>query len=305
MTGAVRTGAAAQRTPPGIDRPRRWRPHLVWELLACALQGHELLATDVARLHVDDAVVARDYDGLRWHRCLRCDSWLALPPPVDPVRDQLPPREQIAVPLRGRPLRDRFVLRLIAVDRFVHFLVIAALAAGVLIFAHDRAQLRAGWDRILNRLQSGVGGPLSDTRHGWLHDIDQLFTVATSTLIVYGLAIAAYALINLAEAIGLWIGRRWAEYLAVIEVLAFVPIEVHELILRVSPLKILALVINLAIAAYLLVAHRLFGIRGGGRAYRAEYARDTGWPALDRTAPVGASIPPAGSPSSSTKPRAE
>jgi uncharacterized membrane protein (DUF2068 family) len=289
MTEGV-TVDATTRLPPGIERRRRLS--VVWELLACALQGHELVGTDVAQLRPEDALVVREHDGLRWYRCLRCDSWLPLPPPVAPARDHLPPREQIAVPLRGRPLRDRFVLRLIAVDRFLHFLVIGALAAGILIFAHDRARLRASWDRILYQLQGGVGGPISDTRHGWLHEIDRLFTVATGTLILYGLAIAAYALVNLVEAIGLWIGRRWAEYLAVVEVLVFVPIEVHELVLRVSVLKILALVVNLAIAAYLLVAHRLFGIRGGGRAYRAERARDTGWPALVRSAPASDQHPP-------------
>lgn len=271
--------------PPGIEKPRRWRPRLVWELVGCALNGHELLGTDVARLRAEDAVVARDFDGLRWYRCLRCDSWLPLPPPEQPARDHLPPRSEIPVPLRGRALRDRFVLRLIAIDRILHFIVIGALAVGILVFAHDRARLRADWTRILNRLQGGIGGPISDTTHGWLHDIDRLFTVSTSTLYLYAIGVGAYALINLVEAVGLWRGRRWAEYLAVVEVLVFVPIEVHELTLRVSPLKIVALIVNLAIAAYLLIAHRLFGLRGGRRAYRAERDRDAGWPALERTAP--------------------
>lgn len=168
----------------------------------------------------------------------------------------------------------------------MHFLVIGALAVGIFLFAHDRARLHADWTRILNRLQGGVGGPIADTSHGWLHDIDRLFTVPTTTLYLYGACVAAYALVNLVEAVGLWGARRWAEYLAVIEVLAFVPIEVHELTLRVSPLKILALIINLAIAVYLLLAHRLFGLRGGNRAYHAERDRDTGWAALERTAPT-------------------
>src|SRR5579885_3082084 len=98
------TGTAAQ--PPGLETPRRWRPRLVWELLGCALNGHELLGTDVAQLRPEDAVVARETDGLRWYRCVRCDSWLPLAPPTRPVREQLPPREEIAVPLRGRALRD-------------------------------------------------------------------------------------------------------------------------------------------------------------------------------------------------------
>ena len=53
----------------------------------------------------------------------------------------------------------------------------------------------------------------------------------------------------------------------------------------VSPVKIVALVINLAIAVYLLFAKRLFGLRGGSDAEERERARDQGWEALERTAP--------------------
>jgi hypothetical protein len=57
-------------------------------------------------------------------------------------------------------------------------------------------------------------------------------------------------------------------------------------------LKMLAPVINVAIVVYLLVAKRLFGLRGGGRAERAEYARDTGWAPIERTTPAPAASPP-------------
>jgi hypothetical protein len=50
-------------------------------------------------------------------------------------------------------------------------------------------------------------------------------------------------------------------------------------------LKIVTLVLNLVVVAYLLYAHRLFGVRGGGRADRAEREADTGWPALERATP--------------------
>jgi hypothetical protein len=60
----------------------------------------------------------------------------------------------------------------------------------------------------------------------------------------------------------------------------FVPYEVYELAKSVSALKALAPVVNLAIVVYLLLAKRLLGLRGGGRAERAGRDQDTGWAAL-------------------------
>jgi uncharacterized membrane protein (DUF2068 family) len=236
---------------------------------------------------------------MRWHRCLRCDSWLPVPPPATP-NDRTPqPLEDIEVPLRGRPLRDRFVLRAIAVDRILHFLVLGALAVAILLFAQHKTSLEGDYTRILNRLQGAVGGPLSDTRHsGWLSDFDRLFALSTKKLYLYGIAVGAYAAINGIEAIGLWRARRWAEYLTLIEVVVLVPVEIHELTVRVSVLKILTLVINLAVVGYLLYAHRLFGVRGGGRADRAEREADTGWAALRRATPWLES-PPSSAPAQS------
>lgn len=63
------------------------------------------------------------------------------------------------------------------------------------------------------------------------------------------------------------------------------PIEICELSEKLSPLKILTLVFNLAVLAYLLWTHRLLGVRGGGRADQAEKDRDTGWAPLERVTP--------------------
>jgi uncharacterized membrane protein (DUF2068 family) len=89
------------------------------------------------------------------------------------------------------------------------------------------------------------------------------------------------------EAVGLWYQKRWAEYLTFVATILFMPYEIYELSRSVSPFKVVALVINIAIAAYLLFAKRLFGLRGGGEAEERERARDVGWTALERTAPAG------------------
>ena len=108
--------------PPGTQRPRLYRPRLHWELLVCGLRGHELIGTDAARLRPGDELVVREQDGLRWYRCVRCDSWLPLALPDKPKRDVPPARDEIELPLRGKALRDKIVLRIIAIDRAIHFL---------------------------------------------------------------------------------------------------------------------------------------------------------------------------------------
>src|SRR5581483_10813842 len=95
----------------------------------------------------------------------------------------------------------------------------------------------------------------------------------------------AYAVLEGVEAVGLWYQRRWAEYLTFVATIVFLPYEIYELTRSVSALKIVALVVNIAIAVYLLFAKRLFGLRGGAAAEERERERDTGWAALQRTAP--------------------
>ena len=190
------TPPAPHVAAPGTERPRRFRPKLRYELIGCGLHGHEILGTDAAALRPEDELFARDSGGLRWYRCMRCDSWLALPPPDHPARKYPPAREEISLPLRGKPLRDRYVLRLIAVDRILHFLVLAALATAVLLFASDRAALNAEFTKILNDLQGGVGGPTGNSTHGIIHDLRYLFAVRIQNLYLVGAAIAAYALLD-------------------------------------------------------------------------------------------------------------
>jgi uncharacterized membrane protein (DUF2068 family) len=279
---------AKVQAPPGSERPRRFRPKLRYELIGCGLHGHELLGTDAAGLRPEDAVFAREAGGLRWYRCLRCDSWVALSPPDNPAEPYPPQRSEVRLPLRGRPLRDRYVLRLVALERLVHFLVLSALAAAVFLFASNRAALNADFTRVLKYMQGGLGGPITDTHHGIVNDVQHLFSFSITNLYLAGAAIAAYALMEGVEAVGLWYGRRWAEYLTFIATIIFVPYEIDELTKGVSALKVVALVLNLAVAAYLLFAKRLFGLRGGGRAERAEHDADTGWAPVERATPVPA-----------------
>jgi uncharacterized membrane protein (DUF2068 family) len=279
-------------SPPGTESPQRFRPKLRYELIGCGLHGHELIGTDAAHLRDEDALFARESGGLRWYRCLRCDSWLPLPPPEQPSRDHPPERDEIELPLRGRPLRDRYVLRAIAVDRALHVVVLAALAVVIFVFANHKALLRREYFRVLDDLQGGAGGPVGGSSQGALTRLRHFFRITPTHLYEVGAFVIGYALLEAAEMVGLWLAKRWAEYLTFVATALLIPFEIVEIVHNISVLKVLTLIINVAVAIYLLLAKRLFGLRGGGRADEAERARDSGWEALERSTP-GTEITPA------------
>ena len=277
--------------PPGTVKPKRFRPRFHYELLSCGISGHELIGLDARELRAEDSLVAREApDGMRWYRCLRCDSWLPLPPPEQPARDFPPSRDEVRVPLRGKALRDKIVLRVIAADRALHFLILAIIAAAILVFAANQQTLRGPAYKVLTDLQGALGGPSQDPGHGILHELRRLFSVQHGTLVKVALVVAVYAALEGAEAVGLWLLKRWAEYLTFVATTLLLPLEVYELSHKFSPLKIITLIVNLAVVVYLLLAKRLFGLRGGAAAERRERERDAGWPAIERATPGAAPV---------------
>jgi uncharacterized membrane protein (DUF2068 family) len=283
------TSPTASRAPKLGELPgtatRRYLPRFHWELLVCGLRGHELVGTDAASLRPQDAAIAREINGERWYRCLRCDSWLPLAPPAAPRREMIPVRDEIDLPRRGKALRDRIVLRLIAIDRLFHFVVLGLLGTAILLFAHDRTSLRHRYYQFLAHWQAAAGGPVSNHHIGVFHELDRLFSFSTRDLYLFATGVLAYALLEGVEGVGLWWQKRWAEYLTFLATLIFLPVEIYELTERVTWLRVAALVINLAIVCYLLYAKRLFGVRGGAAADEAARERDSGWAAIDVTTP--------------------
>jgi uncharacterized membrane protein (DUF2068 family) len=67
------------------------------------------------------------------------------------------------------------------------------------------------------------------------------------------LALAAflYAAVRLSEAYGLWYRRRWAEVFAVVTGALYLPVEIYELIERVTAVKIVVFLVNGLIVAFL------------------------------------------------------
>jgi uncharacterized membrane protein (DUF2068 family) len=232
-------------------------------------------------------VVVRDQGDLRWYRCLRCDSWVALPPPEAPTRPTPPDRAEIQIPRRGKALRDAVVLRLIAIDRAFHFVILVLLGIAVIAFAANEATLRDDYYRILTDLQGGVaGGPVQNSGHvGILHELDRLFSLRSGALREVGIGLLAFGILEGIEAVGLWLMKRWAEYLTFIATTVLLPLEIYEIIHRGTLLKVIGFIVNVAVVVYLLYAKRLFGLRGGGRADEEARARDMSWEAVEHATP--------------------
>jgi uncharacterized membrane protein (DUF2068 family) len=169
----------------------------------------------------------------------------------------------------------------------VHFVVLGLLGIAILLFASHRESFRDRFYRVVTDLQGGVAGT-GRVHHGVLGEVDKAFTLQSSRLHLFAAIILVYAAVEGVEAVGLWYQRRWAEYLTFIVTASLLPLEVYEIVTRLSPLKIVAFVINVAVVAYLLYAKRLFGVRGGARADEEIRATDVGWGALERSAPEAA-----------------
>ena len=258
-----------------------------YELLTCALGGHVLVGTDAATVTEADDLIVRECDGFRWYRCLRCDGWFPEAPPPHPTRPSVPSAE-IEVPVRGPLLRDRYVLRLIALDRAVHVVVLGALALLIFFLASDHTALQSDYNRIMQAL----GGP---TQNSVLGHFGHYFTITPRHLDEAGSVVVGYAVLEALEMVGLWLAKRWAEYLTFLATTLLLPLEIYEIAQKVSALKIIAFVINLAIVVYLLLAKRLFGLRGGNRAEQERRRALGGWAAIEAaTAVLPAAVPGGG-----------
>lgn len=143
----------------------------------------------------------------------------------------------------------------------------------MLVLERHLAPVQGQVRRFLTDTQAGVAGTGQDaSRSFFVRELQHVADVKKHTLTVLLTTATFYAVIEGAEAFGLWRQRRRAEYLTAIATAGFLPLEL-ELADRVSIGRVLALVVNLAVLAYLLWAKRLFGLNGG--AHRDEDALRT------------------------------
>lgn len=188
-------------------------------------------------------------------RCLRCDAWL----PRDAVDQQA---DAVRWPRRGPELHQAIILRLVALDRAFHALVLvpAGLVLGWLwlrldVLSPEARDLAQGLARVSTDV-GHLGGQLTSaaTRVASLRR-DHVRNLALMAM--------AFGIAEGVEAVGLWLEKRWAEYLTVVVTASLLPVEVVELTRHLTVIKAGGFVINIAAVIYLVWAKRLFGVRGG------------------------------------------
>jgi uncharacterized membrane protein (DUF2068 family) len=237
-------------------------PHFDWNLRSCGLHGHVTYRPDeqalADRLHSTTAA------GEAW-RCLRCATYVIGEPHGSGPADQAP------VVLAGKALRDAAILRFLAVERGIRGVLLVLLAYGVYKFDGSRQALEKVFDTYLPLLKpvaDKLGVDLQST--GPVHLIEKALTTSHRTLILITIGVLAYGALELLEAVGLWLMRRWGEYVAVVGTAVFIPLEVYELIEKITWLRIAAMVVNVFAVVYIIWTKRLFGFRGGHAAFEAE-----------------------------------
>jgi uncharacterized membrane protein (DUF2068 family) len=203
-------------------------------------------------------------DGEAW-RCLRCGTFVVGEPHGSG------PAEDAPLVLRGRALRDAFVLRMLAAERFIRGVLLVALAYGVYKFNGAQDSLERVFNDDLPTLKpfaDKLGVDLQNT--GPVKLIQKALTADHRTLELVAIGVLAYGALELLEGVGLWLMRRWGEYVAVVGTAIFIPLEVYELVERVTWLRLVAFAFNVFAVVYILWTKRLFGFRGGRAAFEAE-----------------------------------
>ena len=236
-----------------------------WSLFGCARKGHVTYAPDEPELR--DRLTTPTAGGVAW-RCLRCGTFVTHG--LHRAEHRTGPAATAPLPRRGKELRDELILRLFAVERFIRFVVFAAAAYGVWRFKYDRGHIQQAFNHDLpaiRELYTDLGFNFDHSKLIGL--IQHSFTLTGRTLTYLAIGLVIYSLIELVEGVGLWLGQRWGEYFAMVATSIFLPYEIYDLTVKVTWLRVGALVVNLLLVVYLVWSKRLFGVRGGKQAYEA------------------------------------
>ena len=140
------------------------------------------------------------------------------------------------------------MLPLIGAFKLAKGLLILAVALGVLhLVRGDPADTLTRWAGELHIDPEG--------RH-FARAVDRILSLDARRLKALSAGMFVYAGLFLVEGVGLIRGRRWAEYFTVVVTASFVPLEIYEVVRHPTPIRVAALLVNVAIVWYLIARLR-------------------------------------------------
>jgi uncharacterized membrane protein (DUF2068 family) len=148
------------------------------------------------------------------------------------------------IPAADRAPEPRFgVLRTIALYKIVKVALLLAVAYG---------ELRLRDASLVAKLLSWAAAKPYGLEHRMVSWFVELFSgLSASRVTALRLVTLAYAAIFAIEGIGLWMEKRWAEWLTVVVTASLIPLEIWEMFHRPTIGKLAILLGNAAIVAYL------------------------------------------------------
>jgi uncharacterized membrane protein (DUF2068 family) len=151
----------------------------------------------------------------------------------------------------GRRIEVNGVIVYIICERLVKAVVLIGGGIVLLVVA-AHTDLRSLAENAQDQLSLGGGTSL------WRRLFDQALAKLGTHADPIAVGAILYGLLEVTEAVGLMLRRRWAEYLVLLATVAFLPLEIDEVLRKPSALKALTLLINIAIAVYLVWRKQLF-----------------------------------------------
>jgi uncharacterized membrane protein (DUF2068 family) len=144
--------------------------------------------------------------------------------------------------------KSDFWLTVIGVGKLIKVAILLSVGIAALVAVNHRPP------ELLAQVANFVG--VDHNSHHLHRLIAKVSGVTPKKLEAVSLGCFVYAALFATEGIGLLTKKRWAEYLTIVITLSFVPLELYEIFHHTSIAKVVTLLLNVAVALYLMVRVR-------------------------------------------------
>ena len=145
----------------------------------------------------------------------------------------------MTAPTRPSVVDRTAFLRVLAVYKFVQTAILVAL--GLATIRLVRPEVAARFEAWVQDLPVGYVQHVSERFLDWISGPQ------SNRVLFLGLGLFAYAVLFLTEAVGLWLQKRWAEWLTVVATGLLIPPEIYECLMHPSTTLYVLLVVNVTV----------------------------------------------------------